>query len=312
MTEDFLSSRKRLRDILKIRKNKGAPFFEISGEWDDVNCAALKCLPTTRALQIYYQKKTETYVHKLEARNKRLIMKTYEIRDLKRTEAEVVFLRKLANLVIQDVTPHIALIVARCIEVAQPVNKQVIIAEYGDATVTKAASKLNDYEIKVLIFQVLYTLAVIQQRWPSFKHYDLHTSNVLLQNLQPTVRGFTTYTLNDDIVFYHDLKRCPKVALLWDFFFATTDLPPNQYVDVHKFLDSLEYARQAAKMSQELRELLDQAVPTRHKMFSKGEKWRIPTEMVTTPGLLLTHPYFKELRSKPGAGKMSSLANYIV
>jgi hypothetical protein len=116
---------------------------------------------------------------------------------------------------------------------------------------------LTLYQWKVLIFQVLYTMNVLQDRY-SFMHNDLHYGNILVDTtkfkeevFEYKINGVSFYTKNEGIL--------PK---LWDFEFSEVYKKPNDmpvhfknklisvvnakppqtydlYYDVHFFLTSL-------------------------------------------------------------------------
>jgi serine/threonine protein kinase len=55
------------------------------------------------------------------------------------------------------------------------------------------------YLIKSIVFQMTYSLACLQKRWPAFRHNDLHPGNILIYSL-PTNRGpYTSYKYYDKI-----------------------------------------------------------------------------------------------------------------
>lgn len=104
---------------------------------------------------------------------------------------------------------------------------------------------------KVFFFQILSVLAVIQSKYPSFRHNDLKANNVLIQKISRD-RQYMNYKV--DGVAY----RIPNIGYqvkLWDFDFAcipgivdnikveskwTKDInvtpEQNRYYDVHYFL----------------------------------------------------------------------------
>jgi len=71
--------------------------------------------------------------------------------------------------------------------------------------------------IRVIIFQIMYTLAVVRKHIPGFIHNDLHFSNILVSKGPKS--GFTEYVLNNEKYFVPNLGFDIK---LWDFDLSST------------------------------------------------------------------------------------------
>ena len=79
-------------------------------------------------------------------------------------------------------------------------------------------SSLTVKEWRVIFFQVISTIAIIQSKYPSFRHNDLKLNNILIQNIN-VGRGDGTfvYTVNEQTYYVPNTgKRCK----IWDFDFA--------------------------------------------------------------------------------------------
>uniref|UniRef100_A0A6C0JQD9 Protein kinase domain-containing protein n=1 Tax=viral metagenome TaxID=1070528 RepID=A0A6C0JQD9_9ZZZZ len=85
------------------------------------------------------------------------------------------------------------------------------IEEYFIKFKNKNASK----EILHILFQVLMTLAIIQEKYPSFIHNDLHTKNVLLKDVDK--KTTISYELNNKI---YKIKNIGFITILNDFDFS--------------------------------------------------------------------------------------------
>jgi hypothetical protein len=55
--------------------------------------------------------------------------------------------------------------------------------------------KYDEASLRVMVFQVLYTLAALQKRYPGFRHNDLSTNNVLVKKLRN--RPLLSYSVGD-------------------------------------------------------------------------------------------------------------------
>lgn len=68
---------------------------------------------------------------------------------------------------------------------------------------------LDDNEIKIVIFQILYTIAAAQHTLPNFRHNDLSTNNVLVRNKRKEM----TFRYDvDGMVFYTPTKYAVAVT----------------------------------------------------------------------------------------------------
>ena len=85
--------------------------------------------------------------------------------------------------------------------------------------VTSNKEHLRPIYIRNVIFQVLYTLRRIQQKYPKFRHNDMHGGNVLV-NDREAARGYIKYTI-DGASYY--VKNAGVSASIADFGFA--DMP---------------------------------------------------------------------------------------
>jgi hypothetical protein len=106
--------------------------------------------------------------------------------------------------------------------------------------------ELKDVMFKSIFFQILMTLAIITDEWPSFRHNDLHPGNILLTRwYKPLIYRFKNKSYVIEV---------PHVkVLIIDFDFATAKNLRNSkyeyyrgftdtvssYRDVHKFLNAI-------------------------------------------------------------------------
>lgn len=86
---------------------------------------------------------------------------------------------------------------------------------------------------RVILFQICYTMAVVQEVWPGFKHNDLHDANVCMHTTG--VGGYFKYIFHGR-EFY--IPRIGNIAIISDFDFATI---PGHGFDNYKTLE-LEWA----------------------------------------------------------------------
>ena len=360
----FKSSNYRLKKIERLRSRGAQPFFkQLSFDYGspflhftNVNNGIERNIS---ACQLYYQPLTITYIYTLTdpVSAHTIVVKIYKIRDGPRanTEAphdiEIRYLRVLADFVVRDVTPHVTLPIGRTIVDAPMLKKlfptiyipkdainvkfHVILSEYAEKTLTAAvrSKTLTPYEMKCVLFQVVYSLAAIQKDIPYFRHHDLHISNVLLQSIDadaiqqtfPNRTICSSYAVNG-CTYYHKLVHCQWRALLWDMYFssagtgnhiaymASSSKKANDgaYADLHKLFDSLFYMLQHLPASYrssliELEDFIHWMVPDNLKCMSKKLTYKQKAALklgtvrpeVTPMNVLETHAYFKELQIMP-------------
>jgi len=352
MDAAFKSAAYRFGKVRSIRESGGFPFFnglefgkgpllpfEFGG----------KAVPTCRTEHICWFDHTQTSVQRLISGNDTVVMKVYRCRDdseVPHHDIEVRMLSLLSRLVARDVSPHFVLPIGRLLVPVRTANVltgrvlhdgqySVLLSEHADTSLSALIQlrEITPFQLKCLIFQVIYTLAVIQRIMPSFRHNDLHASNVLVQrfdgqSIERAAPGACTVYTFRNTKFYLPVKRCDMRALLWDFFYAAckdrSDLLPtrhadgmysvrNCYYDMYKLLDSIHYL--LPKASGELRDFIDSVVPDSkkcmcHQLTGKARaKLGIETnEFLTCRRVLLKHPYFNELKVKPE--QLTVLAEY--
>lgn len=256
--------------------------------------------PSVKLEEIYRRDETHTIIYQLTLPATKLVMKVYRIpaSQLKnRTAAanhqiEVRYLKLFTDLVQQLVCPHFTLPVGHTILTEVEMQRlfdtkiekgsyMVLLGEWADSTFNRVLREgIPDEAVRGIVFQTVLTLHIIHDVFPSFRHNDLHLSNVLvqvldirklsqLQDLNDKNTLFVKYTVSGK-KYYLNIEECPYRILLWDMFyssidgadadrhslslvvpgkkqlFATADKSENricinQYFDLHKFFDSLHY-----------------------------------------------------------------------
>jgi len=179
-------------------------------------------------------------------------------------------------------------------------------------------------EWRVLFFQILSVLAVIQKKYPAFRHNDLKPNNILVQVSELNNKNLKFRYVINNIEYY-----VPNIGIqikLWDFDFACipgiienskvdaewTDkinIKPeqNRYYDVHYFFNTFTRKGFFSEfwtsdlVPLEVKEFVRRVVPVK---YSEGkyvsERGRIlhNKEYVTADILLEQDPFFEKMRSK--------------
>ena len=80
--------------------------------------------------------------------------------------------------------------------------------------------------LKAVLTQLLYNLYKIQQLYPSFRHNDLHSRNVLVSE-EGKIGGYSTYTVGKKKILK---KNIGVIAYVHDFGFTDFDQLPNDQI----------------------------------------------------------------------------------
>lgn len=290
--------------VMKELRNGTIPIFESIQMVPGSLLLEFKITPVFHPLvkleEIYRRDETQTIIYQLTLPAHKLVMKVYQIPagQLKNKKAaanyqiEVRYLKLFTDLVQQLVCPHFTLPVGHTIlnEVEmqrlfdtkiEKGSYMILLGEWADSTFNRVLREgISEEATRGIIFQTVLTLHIIHEVFPSFRHNDLHLSNVLIQCLD--IRQLSQlqalndkntlvvkYTINGK-KYYLDIEECPYRILLWDMYYSSIDgtdadrhslslvvpgkkqlfstadktenrICTNQYFDLHKFFDSLHY-----------------------------------------------------------------------
>ena len=273
---------------------------------------------------LYRRKETGVLVLLLQGRAASAVVKFYPAPRLEpgggflsRADVEIRYLRLLAEYVRLGATPHVALPIGRAV-VSQEQARELgmacargphvlIAAEAAHSSLTKELQlrSLSPHDLKCVLLQMMYTLQCIQSDFPSFRHNDLHCSNVLLRVLPAAA---TVEYVIHGVSFF---TRTRYVGLLWDMYYASIAdaragrpercAAPNKYTDVHRLFDSVQYVVAGHRHYSEFLEMVDTVVPEPLKCLPRQRKVAEVMEWME-PAEVLSLPYFRALlrrREKP-------------
>lgn len=176
----------------------------------------------------------------------------------------------------------------------------------------------------VIIFQILFTLALIHQKYPAFRHNDMKANNILVQLTTTREEQSTSrysYLMNKTRFVVPNINLQIKI---WDFDFACIDgiiennkvnadwtkkinitKKENKYYDMHYFFNTLTSKRFFPQFydggaPREIVEFVHRIIPEKFRMGSKNvnKKGRIlvDTEFTTPYKTILQDPLFKKYR----------------
>lgn len=278
------------------------------------------------------------------------------IYDARRPEnAEIMILKILSYFILYRQTPHIVLPIATFYtnigyftklidnDLIDKTNKKynefidryekneyhddvsILISEWannGDLLdfIKKNYLLFEEIHWKVIFFQILSTLSVIQSKFPSFRHNDLKANNILVHKIDTSTKKFTYTIMGDEYktpnIGYHikiwdfdfssigGLVENQKVNTKWTNSINITS-KQNKYYDIHYFFNTLmskgffpEFQTDAVPLS--VREFVDRVLP---KEYRKGkyvhERGRIliNTEHTTPYKLIKEDIFFNDFRN---------------
>ena len=271
--------------------------------------------------------------------------------------AELQILKVLSQFVITNQTPHIVLPLATFNSYIEPFitlkhnkfvsNKKydafvekynknelhntvsILISEWanGGDLLEYMRANLQNMDLKewrVLLFQILSVLAVIQKKYPSFRHNDMKANNILMQKIDDgEVGNFFQYDIDDTKFFIPNIGYQIK---LWDFDFAcingivenskvnskwTNQMNisnrQNRYYDICYFMISLQNPgfiqqfRECTSVPKQVYEFFDSIVPPElcnSSLVNERGRLLCDIEYTTPAEILTTHQFFNKLRPK--------------
>lgn len=278
--------------------------------------------------------------------------------NVKRPEnAELLMIRLLSFFVINKQTPHIILPITTFNTSIKPFlglskndivnnkrydlflkkyskgdyysNVSILISEWANAGDLLDYLRKNYKTFKLkhwrcLFFQFLSVLAIIQTKYPSFRHNDLKANNLLVNEI-PILPEYTSYKY----IINGNEYVIPNIGFqikLWDFDFATipdiinnskveaewTDkinIKPiqNRYYDVHYFFNTFtkkgffpEFWTEKC-VPDKIKEFVNRIVPNKFKdgdLVSERGRILINDEYLIPEDILKTDPLFESYRIK--------------
>ncbi|AYV78273.1 MAG: serine/threonine protein kinase [Edafosvirus sp.] len=208
----------------------------------------------------------------------------------------------------------------------------ILISEWanrGDLLdfIRKNYSQFKLLHWKVIFFQIISVLAVIQSKWPQFRHNDLKANNILVHKIEKKKKKNS----KKNSEFTYRVVRCtyyvPNIGYiikLWDFDFACINgiidnakvnskwtkeinVTPeqNRYYDMHYFFNTLikrgffpEFLTDNI-VPKEAKDFVNRIVPPKYQSGNyvhKRGRILINDEYLTPDEVLKTDPFFEDFR----------------
>jgi serine/threonine protein kinase len=172
----------------------------------------------------------------------------------------------------------------------------------------------------VIMFQLISTLAVIHDKYPSFRHNDLKPNNILVHKISNMSKNKVfKYTVNNVLYIIPNIGYIIK---LWDFDFACIpgvinnlkvtakwtskiNVEPvrNKYYDIHYFLSTLKLFfpefDNTPEIPIEIKHFINRIIPEKYRRephISERGRLLIDDEYITPDNILKTDDLFKTFR----------------
>jgi hypothetical protein len=180
--------------------------------------------------------------------------------------------------------------------------------------------KLKDW--RTIFFQILSVLAVIQSKYPAFRHNDMKANNILIHKIDIDENNKKyLYKINNQTYIVPNIGFQIK---LWDFDFAcipnvvdnskvdaewtnkiNIKAEQNRYYDIHYFFNTLSRKGffpelyTAPEIPEKVIEFIDRIIPEKFKSgkyVSERGRIMLNQEYLTPDQILKTDPFFKIMR----------------
>lgn len=206
-------------------------------------------------------------------------------------------------------------------------NVSVLVCEWanrGDllSFIKKYYKEFSLKHWKVIFFQIISVLAIIQNKYPGFRHNDLKANNILIHHVLNKTES-VEHTIN---YYKYIVPTIGYQIKLWDFDFAcipgivnnqkvsdkwTTELNinpvQNRYYDIHYFFNTLIKKNFFGKfmteecVPKEAKDFVNRIVPPKYQVGenltgSRKDRFALSIEYMIPEEILRTDIFFEEFR----------------
>ena len=281
-----------------------------------------------------------------------------DLNDIRRPEnAELLMLKVLSYFVVNNHTPHLVLPIGTFNTCIRPFlnldkngivenkkyttfikrykkgelhnNVSVLISEWADGGdlleyLKNNILQLSVKEWRVILFQIISVLAIIQAKYPGFRHNDLKANNILIQKVEARNKNNKfKYKINGNIYIIPNIGFQIKI---WDFDFSCIDgvvdntkvnaewtdkinisSSKNRYYDLHYFMNTLTRKGfipdfwEIEQIPKAVKDFFERIVPEKYRIGDNvAERGRllVNDEYAIPDDVLINDPFFNKFRPR--------------
>jgi len=169
----------------------------------------------------------------------------------------------------------------------------------------------NECDFKKLLFQVIHTLAVIQEEYNGFRHNDMNANNILVY-LKKGYRKYDEYVFKDNKYYIPKNKFSIKInnfnySSIPGYNNNSRDIPfydkENSYFDLHYFLNTLLHSGHIDFCDSKTKDFLGKIIPVKYR--NKTNSFYLERNVnLFSPSELLKDPFFDDYLTEPELDNM--------
>jgi hypothetical protein len=158
--------------------------------------------------------------------------------------------------------------------------------------------EMGNFNMKKLLFQIIHTLAILQEEYAGFRHNMLNPSNIYIYMKKQT-DSLDKYIF-DNLTFYipennFEIKITNfGMANIPKSYGVSKDNSINNYCDLHCLMNDLIKIIDLSTLDSETKDFIDHIIPKKYRNMKKSTK----LTSLHKPSELLKHDYFVEFTKK--------------
>ena len=176
--------------------------------------------------------------------------------------------------------------------------------------------KSNQCDIKILLFQLIHTLALLQNEYPNFRHNKLDCNNIFVYTKKVT-KVYDKYLFNNKEYYLPKNKLNIKIgnfnhSKIPGYYDNSSKIPfnnkNNNYFDLHYFLNTLLDNIDISPCDDKTKQFIDKIIPEKYRNKTNNNYIETNDELFT-PAQLIDDDYFNEYFTKPNVSSMEVMSN---
>ena len=163
----------------------------------------------------------------------------------------------------------------------------------------------NQCDLKKLLFQVIHTLAVIQNEYKYFRHNNLSPDNILVY-LKKSTSEYDNYKFNGTSYYVPKNKFIIKIgnfnySSIPEYYGNSSKIPfgnkNNKYFDLHFFLNNLLDEIDVSGCDKDTTEFINKIIPEKYRS-NKNNYYMEKNVELFSPAELIEDNFFSEFKEK--------------